>query len=545
MLIAVGLGVLGSLNLNGSKNSVDTMISENYQLVNVADQLGTNVALRVIDARGYVMYGDSTYKDEFMKLTEESQAMIKELEIMIGNTPEYKDAVEKTVRWRELIVNDVIPAYETGGYEAAIPIMEEYCQVWSMDAINAWQSIKVVASNDLKDNANSIITNANGLIRNNIIASIIAIIVGLSLVYFLNKTIALPIKKVSDSLEVISRNDLTGEDVVVNSKDEILTLANSTNNLKNQFRTMISNLMEKSHSLDESSTELSLNSERTSNAYGEVARTIEEIALGATNQAQDTESGAKVVAEMEEVLNNNHLHMDGLNESTERVDLLKNQGVESMVELVEKTKENQRASKEIQEVIESTNESAKQIQIASEMIESISNQTNLLALNAAIEAARAGENGKGFAVVAEEIRKLAEDSSRFTEEIKTTVSQLGSKTSEAVKTMDEMEKIVEEQSQTVMETQEKFNGINDAIENIKGVIKDLNISSEELDEKKRGLLDMISNLSSIAQENAAGSEEVSASVEEQTVAIEEIARSSHGLASLAEELSQIVDTFRI
>lgn len=545
IVIAIILGSMGTINLRSSKNRVDTMISENYELVDLATQMSENVALRVIDARGYVMYGDTTYRDEFMKMTDESEETLEKLEAVIGDTPEYKEAVEKTYRWRDLIIEDVIPAYERGGYEAAIPIMEEYCQVWSIEAIDEWNDIKTVASDDLKKNGNEIVADAGGLIVINLIASIIAILVGLALVYYLNKTIVIPVKKVNTSLERISKNDLTGEDIEVDSKDEIFTLSQSTNNLKNQLRNIVGNLVEKSHLLDSSSDELSQNSERTSGAYTEVARTIEEIALGATSQAQDTEDGAHVVGEMEVVLNKNHDYMDRLNESTERVDLLKNQGIESMADLVEKTKENQRASKEIQEVIESTNESAKQIEKASQMIESISDQTNLLALNASIEAASAGEHGKGFAVVAEEIRKLAEESSRFTEDIKNTVSQLGNRTNEAVKTMDRTETIVMEQSQTVMETQERFNGINEAIESIKSVIENLNLSSDELDEKKQGLLDMISNLSSIAQENAAGSQEVSASVEEQTVAIEEIARSSQGLAELAEDLNQVVDSFKI
>ena len=72
------------------------------------------------------------------------------------------------------------------------------------------------------------------------------------------------------------------------------------------------------------------------------------------------------------------------------------------------------------------------VEVASQMIQNIADQTNLLALNAAIEAARAGEAGRGFAVVADEIRKLAEQSNDFTNDIKTIIDELRQKSTGAV-----------------------------------------------------------------------------------------------------------------
>ena len=90
------------------------------------------------------------------------------------------------------------------------------------------------------------------------------------------------------------------------------------------------------------------------------------------------------------------------------------------------------------------------------MIKSIAEQTNLLALNAAIEAARAGEAGKVFVVVAEEIRKLAENSSSFTEQINNSVAELLSRADYAVDKINESSTVVEEQSMNVNEVEKKL-----------------------------------------------------------------------------------------
>ncbi|MDZ7835737.1 MAG: methyl-accepting chemotaxis protein [Alkalibacterium sp.] len=131
-----------------------------------------------------------------------------------------------------------------------------------------------------------------------------------------------------------------------------------------------------------------------------------------------------------------------------------------------------------------TNASAQKIGNASNMIKNIAEQTNLLALNAAIEAARAGDAGKGFAVVAEEIRKLADQSNGFTEEISEIVTDLNANTSQAVETMKEVAIVSELQSDKVSQTDNKFKGISKAIEDMNSVIDSI-INMKKNDRQKR------------------------------------------------------------
>jgi len=193
----------------------------------------------------------------------------------------------------------------------------------------------------------------------------------------------------------------------------------------------------------------------------------------------------------------------------------------------------------------SNNESAEKIETASEMIQSIADQTNLLALNAAIEAARAGEAGRGFAVVADEIRKLAEQSNSFTNDIKGVIDELKTKSSNAVDLIQETKQVVDEQAGSVGETERKFENIAEAIDAIKGVIDKLNQSSALMGENKNSIIEITQNLSAFSEENAASTEEASAAMEEQSATVEEIASSGDNLAKVAEELKTLIDSFTI
>lgn len=391
----------------------------------------------------------------------------------------------------------------------------------------------------------------NSAINKNITMVIIAVVIAFILLGFIlfntsNYAIRI-INRLKEQMGFMALGDFSNSvsEDLINKNDEFGEISGAVNTMQNSIVDIIKNMLDTSQQLAASSEELTAISHQSATAADEVARAIEEIASGATAQAKDTEQGVLSISELGDIVIKNEDYINYLNTSAEKVNNLKNEGLEILKDLVEKTDISGKSSKEVQQVITDTNESAGKISNASEMIKSIADQTNLLALNAAIEAARAGDAGRGFAVVAEEIRKLAEQSNKFTEEISTVVDELIDKTSNAVKIMEELEKIVSSQAESVNMTNNRFIGISEAIEEMKESIEKVNHSSHEMTNKKESIINIMENLSAISEENAAGTQEASASVEEQTAAMEEIANSSEQLAKAAEELNKQVEGFKI
>ncbi len=380
-----------------------------------------------------------------------------------------------------------------------------------------------------------------------LIISAASILAGILVTYFISIYISNPIMAASGYAKKIAELDIT-QDVpaaLKKRKDELGVLANSFQLVADSLRGFIREITDASQQVASSSEELTATSQQASMSAEEVAKTIEEMAKGASDQARDTETGSVKINEIGSMIAVEEQQRQVLNKAADEVVRLKDEGFQSLKDLVEKTEASNRSSKEIYNVVHNTSDSAKKIENASQMIRSIAEQTNLLALNAAIEAARAGEAGRGFAVVADEIRKLAEDSNKFTKEIEEIVVELTDKTNSAVTTMQEAAALTAAQTEGVEVTKTKFEGISGAIEKTKEALSMLNQTGEAMNVKKDEIIDIIQNLSALSQENAAGTEEASASVEEQTSSMEQIAGASEELARLAEEMQRSIAKFRV
>jgi len=247
-------------------------------------------------------------------------------------------------------------------------------------------------------------------------------------------------------------------------------------------------------------------------ASKEVTRAIEDMSESTSIQAEDTEKGAEKVVELGKLLQIHSKHMVELTQKTREANTLRETSMNNMTSLTENTEQSIENVREIETMIRSTSNSVEKIELASAEIASISEQTNLLALNASIEAARAGEEGRGFAVVAEEIRKLAEQSNQFNEEIVDVISNLTNQAKEAVGSVNVLRSITIDQQNSLDDTNNQFDSLSKAILTLQSVIFAVAEVGDNMKEQTEELITVMQKLSATSEENASTIEEISASL---------------------------------
>lgn len=352
------------------------------------------------------------------------------------------------------------------------------------------------------------------------------------------------IKKIVETIKEAENQNLTVY-CDVKSTDEIGEIAHSLNNMIQSLKGLIQKSGDSAVQVSETSTHLSEITYQTTTAVEEVAKAIEDIAKGAMEQARNMEESMLQVnglSEKIELVAGDAKHIRQISKDTAD---LTSKGLNTVEILTEKSRENASSAKEINEIVLEVDKRSQKIGTIVDTIGQIAQQTNLLALNASIEAARAGEHGRGFSVVAEEIRKLAEQSSKAVTDIHQIIDGIQNQSKSAVQAMDGAKKAVDENNRAVEETRSIFQRILDSVEALVVKIKEVDKFSLDMQSSKNELVNILVHLSAIAEETSASTEEVSASTQQQLASMEEITSSSQHLAEAAKLLQDEIKLFRI
>lgn len=382
----------------------------------------------------------------------------------------------------------------------------------------------------------------------------VGIIVAISLVLFIIVMLAIyekafkPLDHLVALIQKTSKLDLKEDasyEKLMKRSDEIGRMTVAISEMRNALREVVGSIKQASGSVTATSEHLTQVSNDNLVSTTELSLAIDNIAKASEEQANETEHGSDKVSDlargMEDILN-----------STSEIESMVNQtnslchnGVSIIQDLTLSSEENKRASANVESIVVEVDRSSVEITSIVGTIYAIANQTNLLALNASIESARAGEAGRGFAVVAAEIRKLAEQTSKATEEIQQKVDSIRGKSELAVAEMKTNLTIVGENVKNVNDTRDIFMSISDNLGILQTKVEDILSSSKLMKESNGSLVDFIQSISATSEETAASSEEMAAMAKGYLHSVEVLAKQAEDLSQLSTTLNKYMNRFEI
>lgn len=403
----------------------------------------------------------------------------------------------------------------------------------------------LVLTGDINDVLSPVYTMTMRILLIGILIVVLASLIG----FFITRQISKPIVKVTALINQTAQLSLVYDDtfdVLTRSKDETGVMARAMSEMRAALRDMAKHLLDSSKEIHNNAEKLKEITERVHENSNDNSATTEQLSAGMEEAAASSE---EISASVDQV----GLNIDNIADRTKR-------GLELSIEIIRRAdnlKKDAVASKQnadtvytdVKEKMEYALEQSKtvdQVKVLAGSILAIADQTNLLSLNAAIEAARAGDAGKGFSVVADEIRKLAEESSKTAADIQKIVKNVnaavGDMTSSSLKVLEFMDNDVANDYEKFIKVSERYNLDASAVNEM---MTQISQSTEELSITMNDIEKAVSEVTVTVNEESKGIADIAIKTADTVELTDEVEKSAKVSIDYANKLQEIVNKFKL
>ncbi len=309
----------------------------------------------------------------------------------------------------------------------------------------------------------------------------------------------MPIKAGIEVLEEMAKGNFNAR-VTGEFKGDHKLIVNSINSLGEALTNILSNISEMIN--------------LTASISEQISSSTEQMAAGAQEQSSQALEVVTQVEEMTRTILSTSKNATLASDASKKAGQVAREGGEVVEKTVEGMNRIAEFVEKAVEKIQVLGKNSEQIGEIVQVIDDIANQTNLLALNAAIEAARAGEQGRGFAVVADEVRKLAERTTKATKEISDMIKRIQEVTENVVVSMTEGSTEVKSGKTLAQKAGESLKEIIYASDAVLDVINQVAAASEEQSVTSEQINRNVETISKVTNESAAGIQQIASAADE-------------------------------
>ncbi|KOP79632.1 hypothetical protein AN957_02320 [Cytobacillus solani] len=528
---SAGIELFGCANITTgllTRNDIDSLNSlTSSQAEELGEKIDWTTAHKPIFENQYIM----SIKGQVLVPDEKSNKQ----GIKVGDmTPVDEDILNTLLETKAPVFSDV---YDYSGMKR----LTGYAPIFKNHDMHG----EIVAISAIDFDAEILTERTWSMVSSTIIVGIISLLAaGTIIILYVRKTI-LPLKFLTEYTKRISEGDLSKEATTIKATGEIRILNENFNIMVENLKSALLQTASTSKEVASSTEELSVNTSEVVDIVEEISATFQNVAESSNHQAIEAEHIQAIFQKIATQTNDIAERIKITTKNSREVSDYAVNGNVIIGESIKQMDDIRLSSTNVSKTMHELKEKSDRVKEILNIIMNVSKQTNLLALNASIESARAGEHGKGFAIVAEEIRTLAEETSKSIESIKSIVFEIESKTTEAVQLSEQGDKIVQIGMEKVKNAGHSFNEIKESTKGLSEEVEHVLTSTVEIQEEISAANIQIINIASISKEISSQMQDVALSSEQQTGSMEEVSAAIQMLVHTANEMEKLANRFKI